>query len=333
MTSKKAPIAGKNRLSHWLLYEHELTGVMFHDADDVISRALHCYVLVLHVLLAFSFTLILFALFTTQCQVLDICREACHDLTGGECVAMQNATYVLNFADNSTKLPLTRNALWRFPDANDYRFTYCKFQGMQNDFVCINQCATPDSLFALNAELASTLPFVSALPKLASIAWSPAELCTAGSNSSSSGGVQQQRRDLLCAFDSTTACGNYLEEPGYWTTKVLMTVFSIALFSFGKPFLRLSQRVDRCAVWRMAGGVMCALLVVPVIAALIIAGYVGAVFVGNNATVWRQLFVTLGLTYGVGHLLIISPIKIAIVWWCTMKCCPPKEEDFIEMFE
>lgn len=334
MSSKKAPppATGKNRLAHWLLFEHELTGVLFHDADDVISRALHFYVLVLHVLLAFAFTLILFALFTTQCQVLDICRDACRDITGAECFVTQNATYVLNFADNSTKLPLTRSALWRFPFADDYRFGYCKFQGMQNDFVCINQCATPDSLFNLNAELASTLPFVAALPKLASISWSPAELCAAGSNSSSSGGVQSQRRDLLCAFDST-ACGDYLSEPGYWTTKVLMTIFSIALFSFGKPFLRLSQRIDRCAVWRTAGAVMCALLLVPVVAALIIAGYVGAVFVGNNVTVWRQLFVTLGLTYGVGHLLVISPIKITIVWWLTMRCCPPKDESFMEMFE
>lgn len=105
------------------------------------------------------------------------------------------------------------------------------------------------------------------------------------------------------------------------------------MFSFMKPFLRLSHRVDRCAVWRACGYIMCALLMLPILAALIAAAYVAAVFVGSDASIWGEIWVTVGITYGIVHLFIISPLKITIVWWVTMKCCPPKEEDFIEMFE
>jgi hypothetical protein len=177
--------------------------------------------------------------------------------------------------------------------------------------------------------LASSLPFVSAMPTLQSVAWMPGTLCT---NVSAT-----MRQDLVCAREHGTTksgCKGYLQEPSYWSTKALTSIASILFFSFMKPFLRLSQRVDKCAVWRCAGVLMCALLLVPLVALMILGGFVGAVFVGNNPTVWNELGVTLGLMYGIGHLLIISPLKITIVWAIWKKWCKPKhDEDFIEMFE
>jgi hypothetical protein len=75
------------------------------------------------------------------------------------------------------------------------------------------------------------------------------------------------------------------------------------------------------------------LLLVPIIAALIAAAYVAAVFVGSNGAIWAEIWVTVGITYGIVHLFVISPLKITFAWFVAKKCCPQKEEDFIEMFE
>jgi hypothetical protein len=320
----------KAKLSHWLVHEHEVTGVMFHDADDVISRWMHFYVLILHTLEAFAVVLILYALFTTECQVLAICSTGCSALNEGrDCTRdlASNASYTLTF-DNVLEAPLARTSLWRFPLQDDARFTYCRSQGLLNNFVCIDACSTPNSLVKLHTSLTETLPFVSSMPAIKSVAWAPGELCANAS------AMPDARRDLLCARETTADCKNYLEEPSYWTTKALTSVASILFFSFMKPFLRLSNRSDMCAVWRWAGVLMCILLLVPLLMLMAVATYVGVAFVGNDATVWNELFVTLGLMYGIGHLLIVSPLKITIVWAVWKKCCKPKQdEDFIEMFE
>jgi hypothetical protein len=381
MSSQKPKPGSKASLQYWLLHEHEVLGCIcekwmnfkiceitfslsVHDPDDVLTRWVHVYVLILHLLLGFATTVILYAMFSTTCDVVAFCAHACAAITGSSCLTVlvgSNSTTASSIAVNASTTiaptttvvvadssnavsyvltstngdpPQVRSSLFRLPFSNDPRYQYCKLQGMQNDLACVEECATADSIVNLNAELKSRVPLLRPPALVKSIEWRPASLCT-GVAGNSSGGVQQRDKALYCTRERSAGvdCGKYLTEPGYWTTKVLITVFTILLFSFMKPFLRLAHRVDRCAVWRACGYVMCALLLVPILAALIAAAYVAAVFIGSDGTIWAEIWVTVGITYGLVHLFLISPLKITLAWFIAKKCCPQKEEDFIEMFE
>ena len=61
--------------------------------------------------------------------------------------------------------------------------------------------------------------------------------------------------------------------------------------------------------------------------------YCATLFIGRNTQIWEEIAVTTGIAYGLFHLLLVSPLKISLVWWISQKCCPQETDEDFEMFD